>query len=229
MKKKICLCIVCLLSIFLCSCGKKEDPSLNFPGLAWGMTPKEAKEALKLQDEDLDVSEESGRGSAFIVNDFELFGIKTKHTSFQFLDFADQGNYRFCEVVAQYPDDADMDSVCEELKKRYGEPLPEITLYELNAFLGMFGPETFKDSEQIKVWGTQDVSEQIPEKESAAYYQAWKPFLKSLTDDEAWDIFINTAKMNAILLQKDSKSLMFFAYHEGVWNAVKEQVASSVH
>ena len=56
MKKKICLCIVCLLSIFLCSCGKKEDPSLNFPGLAWGMTPKEAKEALKLQDEDLDVS-----------------------------------------------------------------------------------------------------------------------------------------------------------------------------
>lgn len=226
MKKKIFSCIIYVLAIFICSCGRNETTSLNFPDLQWGMTPEEAKEALKLQDADISVSDESGRGSAFIVNDFELFGVKSKYTSFQFLDFEDQGNYSFCEAIVQYPDDADMDSVYKEMRKRYGEPLPELTVYELNLYTDMPGPKNYKNSKQTKAWGTQDISAWIPEKESGAYYNAWKPFLGILTDAEAWDTFIHAAKMNSILWlnEKDSKRLFFFAYHMGVYNAINEQI-----
>lgn len=80
------------VSLFLCSCGKKESyPNLEFPGTTWEMSIRGVLNALNLKEKDISYIyiTPSGINSVLCIEGYELFGTKTKSVDLQFLDLSE--------------------------------------------------------------------------------------------------------------------------------------------
>ncbi len=161
---------ILFISLFLCSCGKKESQENPvFPGLTYEMNMQETLDALLLEKSDIDYVFLDRVGTMFYMEDYALFGTKTKNIDFQFIDYTavqeydltkemegqelfyqklyditDQllhltDNHVLSSIIANYPPDTDMEQVLAEMKKIYGDTSPEMIAYELQ--LGYFYPE----------------------------------------------------------------------------------------
>ena len=119
------------------------DPLLNYPGLRWGMTPDEVKQALQLRDKQIkseSVSEEV-TDYTISVTDLECFGEKINLAVFRFSDGTKMGGpYRLYDVKLFYPDQqcanpVDMDKIVAAVTDYYGQPDQEIITrdFEMNA------------------------------------------------------------------------------------------------
>ncbi len=148
--------------------------------------------------------------------------------------FLDQiAHHKFLGILVTYPKHMDMDKVITEMKKIYGKPLPNLTLYEDNgSFHFSPKPKEYKDSEQIKVWGSDCIAAFIPKNESEAYRNAWKKYYihKGMVDAEngvTWNTFTKTARMQSILCQneKDCKQLLYNSYNACVYRTLYSQIS----
>ena len=225
---------ILFISLFLCSCGKKESQENPvFPGLTYEMNMQETLDALLLEKSDIDYVFLDRVGSMFYMEDYALFGAKTKNIDFQFIDYTAvqeydltkemegqelfyqklyditnqllhlTDNHVLSSIIANYPPDTDMEQVLAEMKKIYGDTSPEMIAYELR--LGSFPPPEYKDSEEIKIWAGDVIGSFIPQKDSDAYLKKWKLFMQELNEEEwaSWDTFTQNARMQWVLWQND--------------------------
>lgn len=75
-------------SLFLCSCGQKQpDQHWQLPGTSWDMNITEVMDVLNIQTEEISYIYPSYLCTLFHIEDYELFGAKTKSIDFNFLNY----------------------------------------------------------------------------------------------------------------------------------------------
>ena len=185
MKKMIFF--ILFISFCLCSCGSKESQTNpGFPGLSWEMDMKEALNALHLDRSDISYVVLGPTSSLFVMEDYELFGAKTKRIDFHFIDYAACQEYHPAEekeTEGQELFDIKHFEVNDQiLDLTDGCVLAEIIVYYpdhtnmaqvLEQMKKVYGdtvsdillyehpmdfsfPREYKDSEQIKIWAAAD-------------------------------------------------------------------------
>lgn len=227
MKKMKCMILMIVFTV-LCGCSEKEDKDvLVFPETTWGMNIQETLDRYEITREDTRNYMEGGRGTAFILEGYEVFGEISYRVQFNYLDFSDNGNYELCRVQVTYPESVDMQSVLEKMKKTYGETVSEIVAYREYSPLGddILTKVEYTDSEQMKVWAGRTVDEFISESESERYEQNWEFFQDGLTTNN-WEEFIQNARMVYVIwVAKEGVNVLEFdAYNLGVYTTLKSQL-----
>ena len=141
MKRFTVLCII-LLTLCLCltACSNNTpdlvvgDPALlEFPGLQWGMTPEEVKDALHLSENQIAMDQmiNHTEGSSFeqwvlVAHDLEFFVREIQGAYFTFYRYAGD-EFGLAQVKLYYPDDTDMLELGDELLDIYREDSTEKT------------------------------------------------------------------------------------------------------
>lgn len=214
-------------TLLLCSCSKKENMDhLEFPKTTWGMSMEETLDAYEITKEDTSNYDVTSSSSSFMIEGLELFGEKTAKIIFGFLDLDCKEELVLSQVKVMYPDHTDMNHVLEEMQKKYGETVSEISVFDLHQIMGDGMLEMkYTESEQLKIWAGGSVMEYIPENESEAYRDLWKKYQRGL-NDENWDTFMKNARMVHIFLgeHEESNSLQFYAYNVTAYHKVKSQL-----
>ena len=132
--------ILLILCLFLTACSTNTpdpvvgDPALlEFPGLKWGMTPEEAKDALQLSEKHIAMDQmiNHTEGSLFeqwvlVAHDLEFFDREIQGAYFTFYRYAGE-KFGLAQVNLYYPDDTDMLALRDELLAVYGEGITEKT------------------------------------------------------------------------------------------------------
>ncbi len=140
------------------------------------------------------------------------------------------GDHELVTVLVTYPQDTDMEAVLNEMRKKYGETLSEITMYEYNKSnpRDLPQPVEHKESEQVKFWGSDFIVSSIPKKESETYREKWKKYyvVPGMVDGEngiTWDTFTKTAHMHTILVQETQ--LLFSGLNAGIFRTLQRQIS----
>ena len=123
--KRMIACVLVLFSLVLCltACSNetKLDASLvEFPGLKWGMTPEEVKEALDITDDQLISEFKQGEIIQISVNNLTLFGYPLNSALFYFLP-SENGVYGLGNIEAYFTEDTDMAKVRDTMVGIYGD------------------------------------------------------------------------------------------------------------
>lgn len=128
--------LVCVILLISCATNPKaskpkvDDPTLlEFPGIKWGATMEEVKEALNITEEQISSektespnhSEDTGD---LIVTDITLFGVEVPIAGFEFRANPGQ-EVRLYRITVHLAEDADMDKMCETLTEVYGKDVGE--------------------------------------------------------------------------------------------------------
>ena len=128
MTKKRRFAVLLLCTVFLCACGKAEKKALadnlEFPPLAWGMTPEEVLNAFQTAKEHTVLYDENKLTTSFGISDIEVFGQQAERVLFSFIDYAslskmpgqEEGEHRLCQIGVYYPQDAELTPVKEKLQ-----------------------------------------------------------------------------------------------------------------
>lgn len=219
--------IFLVANLLLCSCGSTEKQSnLEFPKTTWGMSMEETLDSYQITIEDTSRYHETGRGSMFMIEDYELFGEKTSDTDFQFIDFADNGIFELCYVRVTYLEGSDMNHVLTQMQKVYGETISDVTVYRGFSAFGdkVLTEDHYAASENLKIWAGSSVTECIPENKSENYRKSREFFQYGLTE-ENWDIFSQNARMVTVIWSVDEgvNRLEFNAYQLAVYKELKNQ------
>ena len=103
---------------------KSPDPSmLCFPGLKWGATVEEVKQALNVTDKQIISDQAHGDNTwALWITDVNMFGEEVAYANLIFMTFPWHEEYGLCDVQLYYPDETDMTIVKDMLVDLYGEP-----------------------------------------------------------------------------------------------------------
>ena len=110
---------------------RADGSALNFPNVEWGMTWEEVMTAAGIAEEDVLGDNAQGRfSSGYGVTEYEVFGQRADGVLFTMIDLGG-GTQRLTTVMINYPDDADMDRVLQEMTKAYGSPVPELINYDI--------------------------------------------------------------------------------------------------
>ena len=125
MKKVSLFFLTGIVALLLCSCNKAKNEHFELENTPWGMTMEETMEAYQVERDDLDDIQEGTYGSAFMLRDGrEIFGAKTDHISFNFLDMTVSGKtQKLHRIDVMYPDNTDMSEVLKNMKQSFGEIL----------------------------------------------------------------------------------------------------------
>ena len=233
MKKRVfAITLFLVLTIILCSCGGKEgDGSLEFPKTKWGMTRAEVLEAYDMEREDASEWQDDGYGTTFAVEGQKLFGEETGRIRFEFLDIG-SGTQQLCAVSVEYPDDADMNRVLKNMRKEYGDTVPEITMYQpATESPGILVEEHVAESETMKVWGSAFVNQEIPEEHFADYRTLWSGPSPLEVKEASGEELYGKSRLAGILWSDDGgvpgaeNALYFNAYNLMVCNQMKGEQA----
>lgn len=220
------------------------DTALNFPNMDWKMGREEVMQAGGFTEEDLaDYSAESQYSSVLIKEGYEVFGVESVYTAFELFDFGSGKQELFC-VTVNYPDDADMEHVLEEMEKAYGETVSDVAVYELfdplvAASTGQLYKKDYAQSEHVKIWSGRSVSEAVPKGQEDDYKRVWqekshpeatRSFQPGL-NDENWEEFSQNAKMNVIFWLEEGQDVMysgntlcFLALNQHVYDEVTRRI-----
>lgn len=134
----ISVLIFLVICLFLTACSIKpseltvdDSALLEVPGLKWGMTPEEVKEALSLSDKQMatDQMVDSAKELSFdewviIADDLDFFDCEIQGVYFHFYRYAGD-EFGLAKVELYYPDDTDIPTLKDELINIYGEGATE--------------------------------------------------------------------------------------------------------
>ena len=243
MKKTCSVLGILLIALLLWACSDKEvsNTDLNFPKLNWGMNWEDVMEEGGITKDYLaDDRAKTQYGSAYVAEGYEVFGEKSDKTRFDFIDFG-SGTKGLTSVIVEYPDQADMSHVLEEMQKAYGSTVPEAVSYQLFNSLddGALLEDHYKESEHVKIWTDLSVGEAIPDGEEDEYKKIWQdqPHSSASTsfqpglNNESWDEFSSNAKMAMVLWLEDGQDVLdsgnklyFLAWNRNAYNEITRRI-----
>lgn len=133
MKKTVSFLCLIILAFNLLSCGQSnidaDSKTLPFPGTAWGMTPDELIDALKLKKSEYSVIPAERDDDLYIitVEQAKVFNADAD-IAFHFEDTNNDGTFHLFGLKAGLANNTDFDSLVAAFTKQYGEPEMDIAL-----------------------------------------------------------------------------------------------------
>lgn len=233
-----------IMPLLLSSCNSPNPQSktLEFPQTTWNMNTEDVLQAYDITKDTAQVYTVAGRGTAFAVDNCNVFGEKADSVIFAFMDLKKDSSGNFpeyteklpdsdevlCTVQVIYPADINVDRLLKNMEKEYGKTVPELTLYPLYQSVAsgsLMTVQKYKESDDVKLWTGESINTLIPERESENYKDLWIPYRPNLTKKN-WKEFSQNAGAVTIILQKSENSvtLYFDAYNLAVYYELKNQL-----
>lgn len=232
----MCLSILSLLSLGACSFSR-SDPYLQPSGINWGMKPEAFMEQMGIQEDNIAQCNEATRTKAYVFTDVEIFGEQAAKLICNFYDTTytedypdtenDHWDYGLVEMRVYYSDNADKGKVLREMKKSFGETLPEIYYYTYGVISEDYSSlveKRIEESDTVKLWGGPKLSEAIPEQMSLEYRDLWKLYNPGLNDENWVQFQENERLVTAYWVDSDNDeeyNVQIDAYNLAVYNEIK--------
>ena len=242
------MALLVVLVFFPTACKTQEvDKDLNFPGLTWGMSSDEVFEILGITEEQIISADDNERSEWYLVADVDVFGEKCFRLALDFMDVTYSEDFPLNEGVELkgkkgliaanviFEDDTDMAKVFKKAEKLYGDTIPG---YYDSSSMGY--AQMREESDILKFWGTQRLSEVISGQLSDSYKTLWKPYRMDLWEmtspdaydfdmaDEDWDDFLKNGRLVTVTWSnneaENGKILNFNAFHLAVYNELKTHI-----
>lgn len=234
MKKVSLFFLTGIVALLLCSCNKAKNEHFELENTPWGMTMEETMEAYQVERDDLDDIQEGTYGSAFMLRDGrEIFGAKTDHISFNFLDMTVSGKtQKLHRIDVMYPDNTDMSEVLKNMKQSFGETTDKVTAFDMTGTLldNNMRRYDYEADEYLTLWADKKVSDVIPKGQEEEYEKLWEIPMTRLSEDK-WEEFSENASLvyvycsdNASDAPIGDKRIRIDATNWVIYNTIKEEL-----
>lgn len=206
MKKVISIFLgVAMLLLLLTAC-QVQEPSpappnpdaaklLEFPETNWSMTIQEVMDAYQVTPETEGVTVLDDQ-SAFRVEGLTLFGVKTDNVIFAF----QQADGKLSHVRLAYPDDADMQTVRQQLQTLYGDSVKRHTRLEYD-----LREATIEETEHFAFWhSATPISGYLNAEDWAAFQRLAQKKDEEQNAGGAWSAFMEKEPLVVLTWQDDA-------------------------
>ena len=233
MKKVSLFFLTGTVALLLCSCNGAKNEHFELENTPWGMTMEETMEAYQVERDDLDDIQEGTYGSAFMLRDGrEIFGAKTDHISFNFMDMTVSGKtQKLHRIDVMYPDDTDMNEVRKNMEQSFGKITDNVTDFDMTGTLldSDMQRYDYEADEHLALWADKKVSDVIPKGQEEEYEKLWeilrhvfqrirgKNFPKTLL----WCMYVSDNADNAPI---GDKRIRIDATNWVIYNTIKEEL-----
>lgn len=222
------------VALLLCSCNKAKNEHFELENTPWGMTMEETMEAYQVERDDLDDIQEGTYGSAFMLRDGrEIFGAKTDHISFNFMDMTVSGKtQKLYRIDVMYPDDTDMNEVRKNMEQSFGKTTDNVTDFDMIGTLldSDMRRYDYEADEHLALWADKKVSDVIPKGQEEEYEKLWEIPMTRLSEDK-WEEFSENASLvygycsdNADDAPIGDKRIRIDATNWVIYNTIKEEL-----
>ena len=234
MKKVSLFFLTGIVALLLCSCNKAKNEHFELENTPWGITMEETMEAYQVERDDLDDIQAGTYGSAFMLRDGrEIFGAKTDHISFNFLDMTVSGKtQKLHRIDVMYPDNTDMSEVLKNMKQSFGETTDKVTDFDMTGTLldNNMRRYDYEADEYLTLWADKKVSDVIPKGQEEEYEKLWEIPMTRLSEDK-WEEFSENASLvyvycsdNASDAPIGDKRIRIDATNWVIYNTIKEEL-----
>lgn len=187
-----------LLSLAACQTPAPQPEAakfLEFPETNWNMTMQEVMDAYGVTPETEGVTVADDQ-SAFRIDGLTLFGVKTDNIIFAF----QQADGKLSHVRLAYPDDADMQTVRQQLQTLYGDSVKRHTRLEHD-----LREATMEETEHLTFWhSTTAISEYLSAEDWATFQQLVQKKDEEQNAGGAWSAFMEKEPLVVLTWQDDA-------------------------
>ena len=163
----------------------------------------------------------------------EIFGAKTDHISFNFLDMTVSGKtQKLHRIDVMYPDNTDMSEVLKNMKQSFGETTDKVTDFDMTGTLldNNMRRYDYEADEYLTLWADKKVSDVIPKGQEEEYEKLWEIPMTRLSEDK-WEEFSENASLvyvycsdNASDAPIGDKRIRIDATNWVIYNTIKEEL-----
>lgn len=226
--------LVGMLFFPLYSCSQNKNEHFELENTPWGMTMEETMETYQVERDDLDDIQEGTYGSAFVLRDGrQMFGAKTAHIIFNFLDMTVSGKtQKLNRIDVMYPDDTDMSEVMKNMEQFFGKTTDKITTFDMIATLldSDMRRYDYEADEQLALWADKKVIDVIPKEQEEEYEKLWEIPMTRLSEDK-WEEFSENASLVYVYCSDNAddgpigdKRICIDATNWVIYNTIKEEL-----
>ena len=197
LRKQVWAVLLLILALSFVSCQSSEENTyLEYGQIKWGMMPEEVLELLEVSLKDIVTQDVAEGVEYYLLENVEFCGEKTSQLALNFMDLGYQEDAAeavgLVDIYAYYPENTDMEKVKKEMKRIYGDSIPEIYEYRRSSISPeQIQEDVIKESETVKVWGGSKLSQVLEEETFNQYRKAWIPSPMEM-QEEIWN---NSEKM----------------------------------
>lgn len=168
---------------------------LEFPETNWSMTIQEVMDAYQITPESAGVTVLDDQ-SAFRIEGLTLFGVKTDNVLFAF----QQADGKLSHVRLAYPDDADMQTVRQQLQTLYGDSVKRHTRLEYD-----LQEATMEETEHFAFWhSATPISGYLNAEDWAAFQRLAQKKDEEQNAGGAWSAFMEKEPLVVLTWQDDA-------------------------
>ena len=226
--------LVGMLFFPLYSCSQNKNEHFELENTPWGMTMEETMEAYQVERDDLDDIQEGTYGSAFMLRDGrEIFGAKTDHISFNFMDMTVSGKtQKLHRIDVAYSDNTDMSEVRKNMEQSFGKTTDKVTTFDMIGTLldSDMRRYDYEADENIALWADKKVSDVIPKGQEEEYENLWEIPMTRLSEDK-WEEFSENASLVYVYCSDNAddapigdKRIRIDATNWVIYNTIKEEL-----
>lgn len=226
--------LVGMLFFPLYSCSQNKNEHFELENTPWGMTMEETMEAYQVERDDLDDIQEGTYGSAFMLRDGrEIFGAKTDHISFNFMDMTVSGKtQKLHRIDVAYSDNTDMSEVRKNMEQSFGKTTDKVTTFDMIGTLldSDMRRYDYEADENIALWADKKVSDIIPKGQEEEYENLWEIPMTRLSEDK-WEEFSENASLVYVYCSDNAddapigdKRIRIDATNWVIYNTIKEEL-----
>lgn len=163
----------------------------------------------------------------------EIFGAKTDHISFNFMDMTVSGKtQKLHRIDVMYPDDTDMSEVQKNMEQSFGKTTDKVTDFDMIGTLldSDMQRYDYEADEHLALWADKKVSDVIPKGQEEEYEKLWEIPMTRLSED-TWEEFSENASLvygycsdNADDAPIGDKRIRIDATNWVIYNTIKEEL-----
>lgn len=225
LRKQAGAVLLLVLTLSFVSCQSSEENTyLEYGQVKWGMMPEEVLELLEVSSENIVTQDVAENVEYYLLENIEFGGEKTSQLALNFMDTA--GAVGLVEIYAYYPENTDMEKVKKEMKRIYGDSIPEVYEYGRSSISPeQIQEDVIKESETVKVWGGPKLSQVLEEEAFSQYRELRFPSLMEM-QEETWERFRENARLvtgeGVNLPGEGGKAVHFDGYNLAVYKKVAD-------
>ena len=225
LRKQAGAVLLLVLTLSFVSCQSSEENTyLEYGQVKWGMMPEEVLELLEVSSENIVTQDVAENVEYYLLENIEFGGEKTSQLALNFMDTA--GAVGLVEIYAYYPENTDMEKVKKEMKRIYGDSIPEVYEYGRSSISPeQIQEDVIKESETVKVWGGPKLSQVLEEEAFSQYRELRFPSPMEM-QEETWERFRENARLVTgewvNLPGEGGKAVHFDGYNLAVYKKVAD-------